>query len=193
MKNGKSFLNKENYLYKGWDMSRRKGWCRFSLGSYIFVVQMFEEFVLWRELYKVYTICTVDCCLGVLSGFQFSSFNIYFVVFVRYFGFQRSESLVAAELAMFWIKTLYRILYEICFVYACLGTCRWRGLGNMRIFFVRIYCIGTNIFIDISTGFPKFALTCSIDTFIFAVCIFPINIGWEADVVSFVITSSKRL
>ncbi len=40
----------------------------------------------------------VDYYLDILSGFQFNSFNIYFVVFIHCFGFQRSESLTIAEL-----------------------------------------------------------------------------------------------
>jgi len=94
---------------------------------------------------------------------------------------------------MLWIKTLYRISYKIYFVCTCLGVCRWRGLGSMRIFVVRIYYVDTNIFVDIFTGFPKFTLVYSIDAFTFVVCVFLVNIGRKADIVSFVIASLKRL
>ncbi len=63
----------------------------------------------------------------------------------------------------------------------------------MRIFVVRIYYIDISILVDISTGFLKFALAYSIDTFIFAVYILLINTGQKADIVSFIIVSLKRL
>jgi|SRR6266699_1929701 len=63
----------------------------------------------------------------------------------------------------------------------------------MRILVVRMYCIGTSIFVDISTGFLKLILACSIDTFTFTIYVFLVNIERETDVVSFVIVSLKRL
>ncbi len=63
----------------------------------------------------------------------------------------------------------------------------------MRIFVVRIYYIGTNIFINIFTGFLKLILIYSIDIFIFAVYILPISIRRETDVVNFIIALLKRL
>ncbi len=103
------------------------------------------------------------------------------------------ESFTAIELIIPWIKTSYRILYEIYFVYVCLKTCRWKRLGNIRILVVRIYYIDINIFIDISTGFLKFTLIYSIDTFTFTIYILLMNIRWETDVVNFIIMSLKRL
>src|SRR6266699_5150136 len=63
----------------------------------------------------------------------------------------------------------------------------------MRILVVRMHCVGTSILVDISAGLPRLALTYSIDAFTFAVCVLSVNTGREADIVSFIIASLKRL
>ncbi len=154
---------------------------------------MFEKFVLWYELYKTDIVYTIGYRLNSLFNFEFGWFNIYLVVFIHRFNFERSEGFIVTEFTISWIKISNQIVYKVNFICVCLKIYKGKRLKKVKAFIIGMHCINLGILTSFFINLSKFILIYSIDTFIFIICILSVKVEWKTNFVCFIIISLERL